>query len=69
MQITTTQNNKLPYSYHVLWVSLASLAVVSLILTPPFALYSMGYISIEAATGVSVVAAIYDSFLLFLITK
>ena len=76
MQNTTTQNNKLLFSYPVLWVSLASLAslaVALLILAPIFLLYYRDYISTEvtvwATLGVFVAAVIYDYFLLFLIKR
>lgn len=73
MQNTTTQNSKLPFSCSILCVSLASLAIVVLILTPVLSLYRMGYISTEVtvwvATGIFVVAAIFGSYMLFLITR
>ena len=70
MQNITTQNSKLPFRCRMLCVSLVG---GSLILTLVFLAYYMGYISIEAAVwaaaSVTVVAAIYESFLLFLIAR
>jgi len=70
MQNTTTQNSKLPFRCRMLCVSLVG---GSLILTLVFLAYYMGYISIEAAVwataSITVVAAIYKSFLLFLIAR
>ena len=70
MENMATQNSKLPFKCRALCVSLAG---ASLLLILDFLLYYMGYISAEAAiwtaTGVFVVAAIYESFLLSLITK
>lgn len=70
MQNTTTQNSKLPFRCRMLCVSLV---VGSLMLALIILLHYMGYISGEAAlwaaAGVLVMAAIYESFLLFLITR
>ena len=49
MQNITTQNSKLPFSCSVLCVSLTSLAVAVLILTPIFSLYRMGYTEVDPA--------------------
>ncbi len=60
----------LPYSYHMLWVSLA---VSLIILTPIYLLHSMSYLSTELTVwitmGVILTAAIYESFLLFILTR
>lgn len=70
MQNTPVQNKKLPYSCTVLCVSLIG---ASLILILIYTLYSMAYISGEsaiwAAIGVFVVAASYESFLVFIMTR
>jgi len=70
MQNATTRNSNLPFKCRMLCVSLAG---GSLMLVLVFLLYYMGYISIEvagwAAAGIFVAAAIYESFLLTLITR
>jgi hypothetical protein len=70
MQNTTTQNSKLPFKCRMVCVSLVG---GSLILTLIIFFYYMGYISPEAAlwaaASVFVMAAIYESFLLFLLTR
>ncbi len=70
MQNTTTNKSKLPFKCRALCVSLIG---ASLLLILDFLLYYTGYISTEAAiwvaTGVFVLAAIYESFLLSLVAK
>lgn len=70
MKNATIQNRKLPFKCRMLCVSLVG---GSLILALVFLLYYMGYIAAEAAiwiaTGVFIVAAIYESFLLTLIAR
>lgn len=70
MQNTTTQNSKLPFKCRMLCVSLAG---ASLILTLIFLLHYMNYLSTEtaiwAAAGVFIVAAIYESFLVSIVTR
>ncbi|TVO70039.1 hypothetical protein [Sedimenticola selenatireducens] len=64
------RTSKLPYSYHMLWVSLA---VSLVILTPIYLLHHSGYLSTEVTVwitmGVILAAAIYESFLLYLLTR
>ena len=70
MQNTYTDKSQLPFKCRMLCVSLigGSLALVFI-----FSIYYMGYISIEAAIWVSmglfITLAIYESFLLSLVTK
>ena len=70
MQNATTQNSKLPFKCRMLCVSLVG---GSLMLVLVFLLYYMEYISIEvagwAAAGIFVAAAIYETFLLTLVTR
>ena len=70
MQNATTQNSKLPFKCRMLVVSLAGASLMLIII---LLLSYMGYISTEvaiyAAVGVFVAAAIYESFLFFLITR
>ncbi|MCW8881711.1 MAG: hypothetical protein OQK92_05300 [Sedimenticola sp.] len=64
------RSSKLPYSYHMLWVSLA---VSLLVLTPIYFLHNAGYLSTEITVwitmGVILSAAIYESFLLYILTR
>ena len=70
MQNTTTQNSKLPFRCRMVCVSLV---VGTLLLMLIIFLYYMDYISPEAALwaaeGVFVTAAIYETSLLFLLTR
>lgn len=70
MQNTATQSSNLPFGGRMLCVSVVG---GSLLLMLIISLYYMDYISSEAAlwaaAGVFVMAAIYESFLLFLITR
>ncbi len=70
MKDTPTISNKLPFKCRALCVSLAG---ASLLLIVDFLLYSLGYLSTEVAiwvaTAVFLLAAIYESFLLSVITK
>jgi len=70
MQNTTVKNSKLPFKCPMLCISLV---VGSLALALIYVIYYMGYISTEtalwAAAGVFIVAALYESFLLSLITR
>ena len=70
MQNTYTDKSQLPFKCRMLCVSLIG---GSLTLVFIFSIYYMGYISIEAAIWVSmgffILLAIYESFLLSLVTK
>ena len=70
MQKTTTQNKVLPFRCPMLCVSLA---IASLMLIIIISLYSMDYISNEVAMwatfGVFLVAAIYESALVFILVR
>ena len=70
MRNSTTQNSKLPFKCRMLCVSLVG---GSLMLVLVFLAYYMGYISIEiagwAAAGIFTAAALYEIFLLTLITR
>jgi len=70
MKTAATQYSKLPFRCRALCISLAG---ASLLLAFIFLLFYSGYISAEAAAwaamGIFVVAAIYESFLLSLITR
>lgn len=64
------RNSRLPYSYHMLWVSLASSLVI---LSPLYLLLHFGMISllltVWITVGVIVLAALYESSLLFILTR
>ena len=66
----TYKNSKLPFRCRMLCISLVG---GSLVLALIYIIYFMGYISTEtalwAAAGVFIVAALYESFLLSLITR
>ena len=70
MQSATAKNSKLPFKCRMVCVSLigGSLALVLI-----YTVYYMGYISTEAAlwaaAGVFIMVALYESFLLSLITR
>jgi len=70
MKSVPLRSGRLPYSYHMLWVSLA---VSLLILIPVYMLHHHGLIStllaIWITVAVIVVAALYESSLLFLLTR
>jgi len=70
MRNCTTQNSKLPFKCRMLCVSLVG---GSLLLVLVFLAYYMGYISIETAgwtaAGIFTAAALYEIFLLTLITR
>lgn len=70
MQSATTENSKLPFRCRMLCVSLIGGSVALALI---YIIYYMGYISIGtalwAAAGVFIIAALYESFLLSLITR
>lgn len=70
MKTLPLPGSRLPYSYHMLWVSLA---VSLLILIPVYMLHHYGLVStllaIWITVGVIVVAAVYESSLLLLLTR
>jgi hypothetical protein len=70
MQSTTAKNSKLPFKCRMVCVSLVG-GSLSLVLI--YIVYYMGYISTEAAlwaaAGVFILVALYESFLLSLITR
>ncbi len=70
MQATDNIECKLPFKCRMLCLSLSG-GVLLLIID--YLLYRMGYISMEvaiwAATGVFIAAAIYESFLISLVTR
>jgi len=70
MQSAADKNSKLPFKCRMVCVSLVG---GSLVLVLIYMVYYMGYISAEAAiwaaAGVLTMAALYESFLLSLITR
>ena len=70
MQNDAAKNSKLPFRCPILCVSLVG---GSLLLALIYIVYYMGYISTDAAlwaaAGVFIVAVLYESFLLSLITR
>ena len=70
MQSSTTKSSKLPFKCHMVCVSLVG---GTLLIALIYLVYYLGYISIEAAMwaggGVFIAAAIYETFLMSLITK
>jgi len=70
MQNITTQSSKLPFKCRMVCVSLVGGTLILMLI---IFLYYMGFISPEvalwAAAGVFVMAAIYESSLLFLLTR
>lgn len=64
------RNSQLPYSYNMLWVSLATSLVI---LSPLYLLLYFGMISllltVWITVGVIVLAALYESSLLFILTR
>ncbi len=70
VQPTATEKKALPFKCRMLCISLAG---ASLLLVLIFLLYYMGYIStviaIWAAAGIFIVAAIYESYLLSVVTR
>ncbi|WP_321528760.1 hypothetical protein [Sedimenticola selenatireducens] len=70
MKTLPLRNSRLPYSYHMLWVSLASSLVI---LSPLYLLLHFGMISllltVWITVGVIVLAALYESSLLFILTR
>ena len=70
MQSAMVKNSKLPFKCRMVCVSLVG---GSLALALIYILYYMGYISTEAAlwatAGVFIVVALYEAFLLSLITR
>lgn len=69
MECEQFDRTKLPYSYHMLWLSLAGALVL---LSPVYYLHSIDVLSTTATMwitlGVIIVAALYESFLLFILT-
>ena len=70
MQSATAKNSNLPFKCHMVCVSLVG---GTLLIALIYIVYYLGYISIEAAMwaggGVFIAAAIYETFLMSLITK
>lgn len=70
MKSIPLRSYRLPYSYHMLWVSLA---VSLLILIPVYLMHHHGLVStllaIWITVAVIVAAALYESSLLFLLTR
>jgi len=70
MKTLPLRNGRLPYSYHMLWVSLA---VSLVILSPLYLLLHFGLVSllltVWITVGVIVLAALYESSLLLILTR
>lgn len=70
MDCTPFEKTKLPYSYHMLWLSLAGSL---LLLTPVYILHHFGVLTTATTMwitlGVIVTAALYESYLLFVLTS
>lgn len=70
MKTLPLRNGRLPYSYHMLWVSLA---VSLVILSPLYLLLHYGLVSllltVWITVGVIVLAALYESSLLLILTR
>lgn len=70
MSASPLGRRKLPYSYNMLWVSLA---VALLVLVPVFVLNHLGILTTAATIwitlGVVCAAALYESSLLYVLTR